>query len=436
MALPFLRSETEENSTQSMAFLAIVAITIGLAIFNVCGAIVSTQPETSLQYIIVIGFALVVSGAEFLAAVALVRVMLAKFWWRRVAGTLIFLGLAWVCVQNGKRAAHLIFPEFSQSATLLEQQALIMKDEADKADEAQQRAVDATPALLESTQNDLAEAKRQQRLLQAQSPEKIAEMQQMLITNGYYFYQIDGRIGPETERAMRSMGEDLRNDIQRLEDIESRLMAGMVTTQSTEITQPENSGDEIALTAAGRQAILEDQARTARRAALWIEVMLWVVEGARSFGLWALVTTIDSKTEEERRRSAAAKKAWKTRREKEEKKDPDLVILPQVEDIGWWGERIEKALATVMPKRTRRGMSQTYFNGMDQNQLEYWLEKKLDEGFMINEKEKRALTRDHVDFILMRGEYAPENEQEGPTEEPEESADVDDNEPDNLPATA
>ena len=81
-------------------------------------------------------------------------------------------------------------------------------------------------------------------------------------------------------------------------------------------------------------------------------------------------------------------------------------------------------------------MSQTYFNGMDQNQLEYWLEKKLDEGFMINEKEKRALTRDHVDFILMRGEYAPENEQEGPTEEPEESADVDDNEPDNLPATA
>ena len=111
------------------------------------------------------------------------------------------------------------------------------------------------------------------------------------------------------------------------------------------------------------------------------------------------------------------------------------MVLPQVEDIGWWEERIEKALATEMAHRTPLGMSQTYFKGMDPNQLEYWLEKKLSEGFVIDKKNKRVLTEDDVDFILMRGAHDPEAETVEPEPE-EETENVDDDEPRNLPATA
>lgn len=318
MALPFLRGETEENATQTLAFVSIVIVTLGLAIFNVCGAIAGSQSDNWLEYIIRGAFGLVITGAEFLAAVALVRVMLAKNMLRKVVGTIIFIGLAWVCIQNGKRAAHLIFPEFATSATLLEEQAKIAGTQEDERLEAQERALDAAPALLAKVQNDLAEAQRKQRLLQAESPEKIQQMQQMLISEGYYFFQVDGKTGPETEKAMRSMGEDLRNDISRLEDQEARLMTGLTTVQTQPTEEDENGEAVIALTPAAQQAILADQARQARQAAIWIEIMLWVVEGARSFGLWALVTTITAKQSEEKDpvRSEASKKGWEKRKRK------------------------------------------------------------------------------------------------------------------------
>ena len=73
MALPFLRHESEENATQAIAFIAIVAVTLGLAIFNVCGAIAGSQSDNPLELVIRFAFGLILTGAEFLAAVALVR---------------------------------------------------------------------------------------------------------------------------------------------------------------------------------------------------------------------------------------------------------------------------------------------------------------------------------------------------------------------------
>ena len=165
MALPFLRGETEENATQTLAFVSIVVITVGLAIFNICGAIVSAQPDNWFQGVIVVGVAMVITGAEFLAAVALVRVMLAKNGLRKVIGTLIFVGLAWVCIQNGKRAAYLIFPEFEQSATLLEAKAEIAEQEATQQAEQKAAAIAATTAELERVRTRIADLRLEQQLM-------------------------------------------------------------------------------------------------------------------------------------------------------------------------------------------------------------------------------------------------------------------------------
>lgn len=454
MALPFLRGETEENATQTLAFVSIVIVTIGLAIFNVCGAIAGSQSDSGLEIVIRGAFGLVITGAEFLAAVALVRVMLAKNMLRKVAGTIIFIGLAWVCIQNGKRAAHLIFPEFAVSATLLDEQAKIAGSQEDERIAAQDRALEAAPALLAKVQGDLATAQREQRLLQAQSPEKISEMQQMLITNGYYFFQVDGKIGRETERAMRSMGEDLRNRIETLEAQESRLMTGLTTAPVTETVD----GDAvIALTPAAQQALLSDQARQARKAAIWIEIMLWVVEGARSFGLWALVTTITAREAEEseedkRRRSEAAKKGWETRKEKEETNKDGL----KIEDEGYWTSRIVKALNTGYKTRKIEGMCQTYFGTIEPVVLREHMHRQIDKRLelpvadpkkhsraikrgLLSEERKTYLMQEHIDFIFSEGEYAPKPKQEvnGVDHAPEQGAsDVDDSKSDNLPATA
>ena len=451
MALPFLRGETEENATQTLAFVSIVVVTIGLAIFNVCGAIAGSQSDNMLEIVIRGAFGLVITGAEFLAAVALVRVMLAKNMLRKVVGTIIFIGLAWVCIQNGKRAAHLIFPEFESSAALLQAKAGIAEAEADRQKEAQDAAIASTPAELERVRTRIAELRLEQQLMGSQSPEKIAEAQAALIAQGKYFWEVDGVRGPETERAMRSRGEEIRRDLERLDLREESLSAGVAA-----VAVIPASSDTAVLSAAEQKAVYEDQARQAKQAAIWIEIMLWVVEGARSFGLWALVTTVTARSaeddEEARRRSEAAKKGWETRKEKEETNKDGLVI----EDEGYWTSRIVKAVNTGYKVRKIKGMCQTYFGQIQPGELREHLNRQIDKRLELPvadpKKHKRAIERgllsddrktylmqDHIDFIFSEGEYAPEQpkqETNGQDHSPLNGAetDVDDQQSSNLPS--
>lgn len=284
MAIPFLRNESEEEVTQSIAFIGTVTITIALAVFNVVGAISRSEPTTALGFLAAGAFGVLLAGLELMAAVALVRALVAPTRLRLVLGIVVFFGLAWVCVQNGKYAAKEIFPELKTNATLLEAKAAINTKKAATQDTRDAAASSALPDMLAAVQADIIEAERQQRLLEAQSPEKIAEMQQMLISNGYYFFQVDGRMGPETERAMRSMGEDLRNELATLNAQEARLRAGIIGGGEQTDTADEDS-------AAVQAAVQADQAKQNRQAGVWIEVMLWVAEGGRSLGLWLFVVT-------------------------------------------------------------------------------------------------------------------------------------------------
>jgi uncharacterized membrane protein YqjE len=284
MAIPFLRNESEEEVTQSIAFIGTVTITLALAVFNVVGAISRSEPTTALGFLAAGAFGVLLAGLELMAAVALVRALVAPTRLRLVLGIVVFFGLAWVCVQNGKYAAKEIFPELKTNATLLEAKSAINGKKAATQEVRDAAASSALPDMLAAVQADIIEAERQQRLLEAQSPEKIAEMQQMLISNGYYFFQVDGRMGPETERAMRSMGEDLRNELATLNAQEARLRAGIIGGGEQTDTADENS-------AAVQAAVQADQAKQNRQAGVWIEVMLWVAEGGRSLGLWLFVVT-------------------------------------------------------------------------------------------------------------------------------------------------
>ncbi|MCR9194501.1 MAG: hypothetical protein NXH88_07200 [Hyphomonas sp.] len=437
MALPFLRGETEENATQTLAFVSIVIVTIGLAIFNVCGAIAGSQSESALEIVIRGAFGLVITGAEFLAAVALVRVMLAKNRLRKVVGTIIFVGLAWVCIQNGKRAAHLIFPEFAQSAALLEAKAGIAEDEAKAQKTARDAAIAATPAELERVRARIADLRLEQQLMASQSPEKIAEAQALLISQGKYFWEVDGLRGPETERAMRARGEEIRQELDRLSLREESLSAGVASATALVSADGEvNTGN---LSAAAQQAVLADQARQARQAAIWIEIMLWVVEGARSFGLWALVTTITAKDQKDPTRSEAAKQGWQTRKEKEEAEREQL----KIDDGPYWSLKIIKALNNGMPKRTVKGTMRTFFSNMEPNAVKLRLTRLMDarlelpkgyykdgngnvkradraiERGFLSEDRKTYLMQEHIDYILMEGEYAPKKKDDKkPKQEP------------------
>ena len=287
MSLPFMKAESEESATQAMAFIAVAILTLGLMVMNVSGAIAGSVGMTPLAIVIRGALAVVLAGAELLAAVAIVRVMLAPNRLRKALGLILFIGLAWACIQNGKRAVHLIYPEFKESSALLTAKAGIAGDEAALISEARGKAINATPEELARVRTDIAALKAEQQLMASQSPEKIKEAQALLIAQGKYFGRVDGLRETLTEAAMRSRGEEIGQALTTLALREEALAAGAVTAAAGVAATAENP--------AILQADLEDKARKAKEAAIWLEVMLWVVEGARSLGLWVYVTTITSK---------------------------------------------------------------------------------------------------------------------------------------------
>ncbi len=282
MAIMINSDGKEEALTQRIALWAVIAITLGLMIANVAGAFAASEGDKPLQMVIRFAVALMVAGAELMAAVALIRVMLAANMQRRVIGLVLFVGIAWVCIQNSKRAIHLIYPEFSASAELLDAQAGIAGEQEAAASEAAAAAILALPAELEKVRTDIAALKAEQRLMASQSPAKIKEAQSLLLAQNKYFGRVDGIRAELTESAMRARGEEIAGELSVLIEREAGLSAGLIAA-------PVAVGGE---SAAEKRVQLEEQARKARHAGLVWEIMLWVLEGGRSLGTWVYVATI------------------------------------------------------------------------------------------------------------------------------------------------
>lgn len=290
MATPFLKAENEESATQAMAFIGICIITAGLTFMNVMGALAGSEGVNFGQIIIRGALGVIISGAELLAAVTLVRVMLAPNWLRKIIGTLLFIGLAWACIQNGKKAVHLIYPEFKESAASLEAKAQLAGEAAESARGARLDAKESTAGELERVRKDIADLRAEQILMSSSTPEKIMEAQRLLIAQGKYQGRVDGLAEAKTEAAMRARGEEISQDMQRLKLREESLTSGKATTIDLAGIEGGKATDPAII-----RIELEEKARKARAAEIWVEVMLWVFEMARSFGLWALVASITSK---------------------------------------------------------------------------------------------------------------------------------------------
>ena len=137
--------------------------------------------------------------------------------------------------------------------------------------------------------------------------------------------------------------------------------------------------------------------------------------------------------------SEAAKKGWETRRQKAERKDPNHTTPPQVEDTGYWQQRIMKALNNKMKRPTAKGLADSYFNGMSVEELRGRLLLHLKRGLVLVPATKSApevkLTHDHIDFIMREGEYAPEEQMTNGHDKSKGDSDEDDTGTDQLPAT-
>ncbi len=275
----FLEFKNEADATRKFALFAVVIITLGLASLSVTG-IIATATWTWLSVLPTLGLIIAVLGAEALATVAFIRTLTAPTRLRKVAGSLIFLGLAAIGVHNAENGAHVVWPDrFEESSGSLAAKAELAGEEAEKLGKTAEAAAAATPAELERVRKQMADLRVEQKKMAAQSPEGVKEAQALLLAQGKYYGSVDGIRQSLTEAAMRARGEEIQGELAELSERERMLASGLSTPVQTASTDKRLAQIENA-----------DKASTAFWAWFWLILMLCTLEGARSLSLWALIT--------------------------------------------------------------------------------------------------------------------------------------------------
>lgn len=275
----FLEFKNEADATRKFALFAVVIITLGLASLSVTG-IIATATWTFLSVLPTLGLIIAVLGAEALATVAFIRTLTAPTRLRKVAGSLIFLGLAAIGVHNAENGAHVVWPDrFEESSGSLAAKAELAGEEAEKLGKTAEAAAAATPAELERVRKQMADLRVEQKKMAAQSPEGVKEAQALLLAQGKYYGSVDGIRQNLTEAAMRARGEEIQGELAELSEREGMLASGLSTPVQTASTDKRLAQIENA-----------DKASAAFWAWFWLILMLCTLEGARSLSLWALIT--------------------------------------------------------------------------------------------------------------------------------------------------
>lgn len=270
----FLEFKNEADATRKFALLAVVVITLGLASLSVTG-IIATATWTFMSFLPIVGLIIAVLGAEALATVAFIRTLTAPTKLRKVAGSVIFIGLAAIGVHNAENGARVVWPDrFEESAGSLAAKAELAGQEAETLGGAQKVAIEGTGAELERVRIQIAELKTEQQLMTSMSPEGISKAQKSLIAQGLYFGTVDGISESKTESAMRARGEAITRELANLKAREDGLMQGQASpvqqaTTDKRLLQIQNA----------------DKASEAFWAWLWLIIMLCTLEGARSLSL-------------------------------------------------------------------------------------------------------------------------------------------------------
>lgn len=280
----FLEFKNEASATRKFALFAVAIITIGLISLAVTG-VISTAKWSVASFLPAVGTIIAIFGSEMLATVAFIRAMQAPTLKRKIAGYVIFVGLATVGVHNAERGAHVVWPDiYATTAGELQARANLAGEEATLMGEAATVAVSNSGAELERVRTEIASLKAEQTMLSAQSPEGIAKAQSHLQAIGLYFGREDGISDVKTESARRQRGEQIAEELKILKAREDGFMTGVASPVQSATTDR-------------RLLEIETQARAeaVMWAGFWLLLMLWTWEGARSLGLWALVTDVMGK---------------------------------------------------------------------------------------------------------------------------------------------
>jgi hypothetical protein len=289
----FLEFKNEASATRKFALFAVAIITIGLISLAVTG-VIATADWGWVSLLPIIGTIIAIGGSEILASVAFIRAIQAPTLKRKIAGYLIFIGLAAVGVHNAERGVRVVWPAlYEKSSAELAARASLAGEEASLMGEAAKVAVDNSGAELERVRTEIASLKAEQTMLSAQSPEGIAKAQSHLQAIGLYFGREDGISDVKTESARRQRGEQIAEELKVLKAREDGFMTGVASPVQSATTD---------------KRILEIEMKAAADAIMW--AVFWVVfmlitwEGARSLGLWALITDVTGKNVDDDRRRA------------------------------------------------------------------------------------------------------------------------------------
>ena len=142
----------------------------------------ATATWTWLSVLPTLGLIIAVLGAEALATVAFIRTLTAPTMARKVAGALIFIGLAAIGVHNAENGAHVVWPDrFAVSSGRLAAEAELAGEEAATLGKAQEAAIGGTGAELERVRTEIANLKTEQAVMASASPEGIKSAQRLLL---------------------------------------------------------------------------------------------------------------------------------------------------------------------------------------------------------------------------------------------------------------
>lgn len=282
----FFEMKNEDDLTRRAGLGAFLVIMLALALLSVSGAIASSQGDW-FAWIIRIVFACLIAGAEVLDSIIFVRAVNAGSKKKAAVCFAIWIGLSWTCVQNAKEGVHFIFPDrFEKSATEIAGEAEVVGKDAQLVADA--RA--STPAELEKVRSDIAERETFLKLMSAMTPEGIAKAQSEMISRCGYLGEVDGIRQSKTESAMRACGEQINGELATLRQRENNLLAGRGAGETAPV-----AGAPVTVDPRLQEVALKAKADKAWWDAFKLEVMLWVLEIAKSMGLWAAFTNVTAK---------------------------------------------------------------------------------------------------------------------------------------------
>lgn len=268
-------SDTERLLMKRIAAGGILLLTAGLLFLNTTGAYQASGGN--------IYYTASVAGAEILVAVAFGFVVIAQTWVRRIVCAVIFVGLMWACLENGKLAIQQSFDSvFVDTSAALRAKADVADSEAVEIDQRKMSVRDTAGEDLSRVRDEIATLNLELELMTSST--RIAEAQTRLAALGLYTGRIDGIRAELTESAMRARGESIRRRLAVLEEREGS--AGVITGSV--------AGADPAAAKRIEAIRLRAQADEVDYRTVWMHIILIAFEAARSFGVWAflMVSTV------------------------------------------------------------------------------------------------------------------------------------------------